>query len=148
MIGTKNPLMKKKNNRIYQVPFAELVDKLTIDQIKSVLATKGKKSIQSEINILLHDIDIILKKRKINLNSKLIINLITLAQINLHIWELKDKMKFNKKDYNKYLKLAHQLNGIRNKIKNYLLILAKENKFSNKRSNDELDGLKGWDKNL
>ena len=57
-------------------------------------------------------------------------------------------MKLNKKDYNKYLKLAHQLNGIRNKIKNYLLVLAKENKFSNKRSNDELDGLKGWDKNL
>lgn len=140
--------MKKKKNRIYQVPFAELIDKLTIDQIKSVLLTKGKKSIQSEINILLHDIDIILKKRKINLNSKLIINLITLSQINLHIWELKDKMKLNKKDYNKYLKLAHQLNGIRNKIKNYLLLLAKENKLSNKRSNDELDGLKGWDKNL
>ena len=140
--------MKKKKNRIYQVPFAELIDKLTIDQIKSVLLTKGKKSIQSEINILLHDIDIILKKRKINLNSKLIINLITLSQINIHIWELKDKMKLNKKDYNKYLKLAHQLNGIRNKIKNYLLLLAKENKLSNKRSNDELDGLKGWDKNL
>ena len=93
--------MKKKKNRIYQVPFAELIDKLTIDQIKSVLLTKGKKSIQSEINILLHDIDIILKKRKINLNSKLIINLITLSQINIHIWELKDKMKLNKKDYNK-----------------------------------------------
>lgn len=137
-----------KKNRIYQVPFAELVDKLTIDQIKSVLLTSGKKSIQSEINVLLHDIDLILKKRKLNLNSKFIINLITLSQINLHIWELKDKMKNNKKNYNKYLKLAHQLNGVRNKIKNYLLSITKENKFSNKRSNDELDGLKGWDKNL
>ena len=51
-------------------------------------------------------------------------------------------------DYDKKLKLAHQLNGIRNQLKNYLLDLSSDMNEASKRSNFGTDGLKDWNFNL
>jgi hypothetical protein len=56
-------------------------------------------------------------------------------------------MKKDDKNYDNLLKLAHQLNGTRNKIKNELLKIFKEDGFSNQRSNFSTDGLEDWSVN-
>ena len=50
--------------------------------------------------------------------------IVLISQINLHIWKNKDLMQENLDNSEKYLsllKLSHQLNGIRNRMKNYIL---------------------------
>tara|TARA_B100001057_G_scaffold414251_1_gene431247 strand:- start:6413 stop:6844 length:432 start_codon:yes stop_codon:yes gene_type:complete len=137
------------DNRKYQIPFSELVDRLTVDQIKLLKKMDDKKgSLKKEIKDVMYDIDTIINNKKILLNSDIIRMIIILSQINLHIWNLKDKMSENKDDYDKNLKLAHQLNGIRNQIKNILLRITDELNQSSKRTNFETDGLEGWDFNL
>ena len=74
--------------------------------------------------------------------------IIILSQINLHIWNLKDRMEKDKNGYDKNLKLAHQINGIRNQIKNKLLEKTKDLNQSSKRSNFNTDELNGWDFDL
>ena len=137
------------DNRKYKIPFSELVDRLTVDQIKLLKKMDDKKgSLKEEIKDVMYDIDTIINDKKILLNSDIIRMIIILSQINLHIWNLKDKMSENKDDYDKNLKLAHQLNGIRNQIKNILLQITDELNQSSKRTNFETDGLEGWDFNL
>ena len=53
----------------------------------------------------------------------------------------------NETEYLKLLKMAHQLNGIRNSIKNYLVELEGGVEESHKRSNFETDGL-DWNLNI
>ena len=47
--------------------------------------------------------------------------------------------------YAELLKLSHQLNGIRNQIKNLLLEETKDKDKSSERTNFNTDGLEGWD---
>ena len=135
----------ENSERKYLTPFAELVDKLTIDQIKEVLLKDGKKSYAEEMQRLGHDIDIIIKEKGMQLSSRLLRIVIVVAQMNLHVWYLKDKMQEDESHYDELLKLAHQLNGIRNQMKNLLLEEAGEKEKSAERSNFNTDGLEGWD---
>lgn len=137
------------NNRKYKVPFSELIDRLTVDQIKLLKNMDDKaNSLKMEIKDLMDDIDVIISNKKILLNSDIIRMVIILSQINLHIWNLKDKMSNDESNYDKNLKLAHQLNGIRNQIKNKLLDITDDMNQSSKRSNFDTDGLQGWNFNL
>jgi hypothetical protein len=56
-------------------------------------------------------------------------------------------MKDDSENYDQLLKLAHQLNGTRNQIKNKLLELFNEKNLSTSRSNFETDGLENWNVN-
>ena len=82
-----------------------------------------------------------------SLNAKTIRMIIILSQINLHIWNNKDEMQRNldnEEEYMKFLKLSHQLNGIRNKIRNIFLDEEGISDIGHVRSNFETDGL-DWD---
>ena len=131
--------------RKYKVPLAELLDRLCVDQIKEVLLSEGKSSYASEMEILQHDIDLIVLEHNIPLTARLLRIVITLSQLNLHIWLLKDRMQRESDKYDELLKLAHQLNGIRNRMKNLLLEESGDKEKSAQRSNIGLDGLTGWD---
>ena len=133
------------DNRKYKIPFSELVDRLTVDQIKLLKKMDDKKgSLKEEIKDVMYDIDTIINDKKILLNSDIIRMIIILSQINLHIWNLKDEMQRDEKNYDNFLKLAHQLNGTRNQIKNLMLDIFEDKSDSHKRSNFETDGLKNW----
>ena len=87
------------DNRKYKIPFSELVDRLTVDQIKLLKKMDDKKgSLKEEIKDVMYDIDTIINNKKILLNSDIIRMIIILSQINLHIWNLTDKMSENKDD--------------------------------------------------
>lgn len=131
----------------YKIPIADLIDKLTVDHIKQFKFKKFEGDLENNIKNILEDIEVVLKEKNILLDYKIIRPLVILAQINLHIWNLKDEMEKDDKNYDNLLKLAHQLNGTRNKIKNELLKIFKEDGFSNQRSNFSTDGLEDWSVN-
>jgi hypothetical protein len=131
-------------NRAFLPAFADLIDRLSVDQIKEFLLPHCKEAVAAEMVNISHDIDNLINLREIRLTSRLVRMLIALAQINLHIWMLKEKMKEFPERYNEYLKLAHQLNGTRNQLKNLLLDELKDSELSAKRTNFDTDGLDGW----
>lgn len=124
--------------------FAELIDRLTVDQIKEVLISDMEPEMSREMELLCHDIDLLISERDLKLNSRFIRIVVALAQMNLHIWQLKDRMNEHPDQYLELLKLAHQLNGLRNQLKNLLLEEAKDIEESAQRTNFNTDGLEGW----
>ena len=132
-------------DRQFLPPLAELVDRLTVDQIKEVLLDKNKDSYAKEMKKLSHDIDMLIQEKDIKLSARLIRIIITISQMNLHIWYNKDRMQECPEQYMELLKLSHQLNGIRNRMKNLLLEEVGDKEKSDQRTNFETDGLEGWD---
>ena len=128
----------------FKLPIAELIDRLTVDHIKQFKLNDFKGDFENEIKNIIVDIEEILKEKNIKLSADIIRPIIILSQINLHIWNLKDDMQKDKEQYDKFLKLAHQLNGTRNQIKNLMLELFEDASTSYKRSNFETDGLENW----
>ena len=138
---------KKNQERQFLPSLSELLDRLTVTQIKQALLGDKNKDFYNEINKLSNDIDIIIKKENIKLDSRIIRIIVLISQINLHIWKNKDLMQENlenNEEYLKLLKLSHQLNGIRNRMKNQLLDIEGSKDESQKRSNFETDNL-DWD---
>ena len=90
----------------------ELIDRLSIHQLKEVFIPENKKNYASEIQDIMHDIDAILKEKNGKLSAETIRAIIVLAQMNAHIWYNETKVRIGDKDGN--LHLTHGLNGIRN----------------------------------
>ena len=130
--------------RRYLPTFSELIDRLSIIEIKLVLDVKNSSDYLHELSLLKNDIQFELESKDTNLDINLIQILISLGQMNLHIWYIKDKMKSQLDQPDKYaanMKLAHQLNGLRNQLKNTLLRLEENSSNAKVRSNIDLDGL-------
>lgn len=146
---------ESKNNqdkRQFLPPMAELIDRMTVTQIKLALLKDNKDSFIEELGKLEHDIELIIDSNSLKFDSRLLRIIIVLSQMNLHIWHNKDKMQDklkanDEKEYLELLKLSHQLNGIRNRMKNSLLEVENVKDKSQVRSNFETDGL-DWDISL
>ena len=100
----------------YLPTLAELVDRLSIVQLKEVFITEHKDEYAKEINEITHDIDLILKDKDIQLSGEDVRAIVVLSQMNLHIWHNETKYRAGTGDGN--LGLTHGLNGIRNIAKN------------------------------
>ena len=105
--------MKRK----YLPTLSELIDRLSIVQLKEVFITEHKSEYASEIKDILHDIQLILDSDDIKINSETIRAIVVLSQMNLHIWHNESNYRKGIKDGNN-LELTHGLNGIRNTSKN------------------------------
>ena len=70
---------------------------------------------------------------------------IFLAQLNLHIWNCKDRMDVEPDKYEEWLTFAHQLNGVKNQMKNLLNQEGGGTEASVPHTNVATDGLQGWD---
>ena len=97
--------------RKYLPTLAELIDRLSIIQLKEVFIPEHKKEYAKEIKDIVHDIDMLM-------NWEMIRAIIVLAQMNLHIWHNETKYRAGEGDGN--LGLTHGLNGIRNTAKNII----------------------------
>jgi hypothetical protein len=106
-------------NRKYLPTLSELIDRLSIVQLKEVFITDHKEEYSKEIDDILHDIQIILSNDNVTLNAKDIRSIVVLSQMNLHIWHNESNYRKGIKDGNN-LELTHGLNGIRNTAKNKL----------------------------
>ena len=106
------------SKRKYLPTLAELVDRLSIVQLKEVFITDHKDEYAKEISDIVHDIDMILKDEKVQLSGKDVRAIVVLSQMNLHIWHNETQYRAGTGDGN--LGLTHGLNGIRNTAKNQI----------------------------
>ena len=103
--------------RKYLPTLSELIDRLSIAQLKEVFITEHKDEYAKEINDIIHDINLELSEKSCILKGEDIRAIIVLAQMNLHIWHNESNYRKGIKDGND-LELTHGLNGIRNTAKN------------------------------
>ena len=109
--------------RKYLPTLAELVDRLSIVQLKEVFIPEHKNEYAREISDIMHDIDLTLSEKNVKVDAKSIRAMVVLAQMNLHIWHNESNYRKGIKDGND-LELTHGLNGIRNVAKNKIQELA------------------------
>ena len=103
--------------RKYLPTLSELIDRLSIIQLKEVFITEHKEEYAEEIKEILHDIDSILQEGQLYLDAKTVRAIVVLSQMNLHIWHNESNYRKGIKEGNS-LELTHGLNGIRNTAKN------------------------------
>ena len=96
--------------RKYLPTISELIDRLSIIQLKEVFILEHKEEYAQEIKDIVHDLN------ELGLDGKMIRAIIVLSQMNLHIWHNETEYRKGEGDGN--LGLTHGLNGIRNTAKN------------------------------
>ena len=106
-------------NKKYLPTLSELIDRLSIAQLKEVFIAEHKEEYAKEIQDILHDIDLELQEKNVILDSDAIRAIMVLSQMNLHIWHNESNYRKGIKDGNN-LELTHGLNGIRNTAKNMI----------------------------
>lgn len=119
-LKNENRELKKQlgnNSRKYFPVLGELLDRLSITQIKEVKIPEHKDKYAQEIKEIIHDIQLILTNEEIWFNAEMLRALIVLAQMNLHIWVNEANFRKGIKEGNN-LELSHGLNSIRNDAKN------------------------------
>jgi len=102
--------------RKYLPTLSELIDRLSIAQLKEVFITEHKEEYAQEISDICHDIQLILDSCE-NIDAETIRAVVVLSQMNLHIWHNESNYRKGVKDGNN-LELTHGLNGVRNTAKN------------------------------
>ena len=104
-------------NRKYLPTLSELVDRLSIVQLKEVFIPEHKAEYAQEIADIVHDIQVLLDEQGGKITAETIRAIVVLSQMNLHIWHNESNYRKGIKDGNN-LELTHGLNGIRNVAKN------------------------------
>ena len=104
--------------RKYLPTLGELIDRLSIIQIKELKIPNHKEEYSQEIQDIIHDITEILDTNKqLKVDGDFIRAIVVLSQMNLHIWVNEDNARSGD-DQGNQLMLTHGLNGIRNTAKN------------------------------
>ena len=99
--------------RKYLPTISELIDRLSILQLKEVFIPEYKKEYAKDIKDIMYDLE------EEEVDVKLIRAVIVLAQMNLHIWHNESEARSGN-DAGENLLLTHGLNGIRNTAKNII----------------------------
>ena len=103
--------------RKYLPTLSELIDRLSIIQLKEVFIPEHKTEYSDEISNIVHDIQAHLDENDTVINAEVIRAIVVLSQMNLHIWHNESNYRKGIKEGN-CLELTHGLNGIRNTAKN------------------------------
>lgn len=103
--------------RKYLPTLSELIDRLSIVQLKEVFIPEHKTEYAKEISDIIHDIQLYLNETKEPITADTIRAIVVLSQMNLHIWHNESNYRKGIKDGNN-LELTHGINGIRNTAKN------------------------------
>ena len=103
-------------DRKYLPTLGELIDRLSIVQLKEVKIPQHKEEYSKEISDIVYDINQILKEKE-SIDGEFIRAVIVLSQMNAHIWYNEDNARSGDNVGNQ-LMLTHGLNGIRNTAKN------------------------------
>jgi hypothetical protein len=96
---------------------SELIDRLSIVQLKEVKIPEHKHEYAQEIADIVHDIQLIMDQKDVVITSELLRAVIVCAQMNAHIWYNETNVRSGAAGPS-MLALTHGLNGIRNTAKN------------------------------
>jgi|TARA_B100001079_G_scaffold199331_1_gene172943 hypothetical protein len=102
--------------RKYLPTISDLIDRLSIVQLKEVFIPEHKKEYAQEIKDIVHDLSELMKDEEST--GEMIRAIVVLSQMNLHIWHNETEYRKGEGDGN--LGLTHGLNGIRNTAKNII----------------------------
>ena len=127
---------------------AELIDRLSIHQLKEVLIPENKEKYSKEMNDIVCDIDTILNEEKICLSGEMIQVIIALAQINTHIWYNESKARKGEEQDLKLLKLTHGLNGIRSSLQNIILEIVGKSERKDRKIDCLAADFKDWEMSI
>jgi hypothetical protein len=103
--------------RKYLPTLAELIDRLSISQLKEVFITEHKEEYAQEISDIVNDIQICIETGTEPVTAETIRAIVVLSQMNLHIWHNESAVRKGTAGPAN-LALTHGLNGIRNTAKN------------------------------
>jgi hypothetical protein len=107
------------SDRKYLPTLSELIDRLSITQLKEVFIIEHKAEYAAEMADIVHDIQLHLNESKEPITADTIRAIVVLSQMNLHIWHNESNVRSGKSGANA-LVLTHGLNGIRNTAKNQI----------------------------
>ena len=96
--------MSGMEQRRYLPTFSELVDRLSIVQLKSIFIPSNKVAYD--------------KEKDVKLTSTMIHAFLMIMLTNRYIWENESKAREASDSQNTLLKLTHSINGVRNTAKN------------------------------
>jgi hypothetical protein len=103
--------------RKYLPTLSELIDRLSIVQLKEVFIADHKSEYSQEISDIVSDIQLLLNEQQGVMTAETIRAIVVLSQMNLHIWHNESNYRKGIRDGNN-LELTHGINGIRNTAKN------------------------------
>ena len=105
------------NQRRFLPTISELLDRLSIVQLKEVKIPEHKVEYAQEIADIVHDIQLIINQNDVIINAEMLRAIIVCAQMNTHIWYNESNVRSGVAAPS-MLALTHGLNGIRNTSKN------------------------------
>lgn len=103
--------------RKYLPTLSELIDRLSISQLKEVKIPEHKEEYAQEISDIVHDIQLILDEQNGKVTAEVIRAIVVLSQMNAHIWHNESAVRAGTAGPSN-LALTHGINGIRNTAKN------------------------------
>ena len=106
-----------KNLLKYLPTFAEILDRLSICQLKEWMIPEHRAEYEQEIKDLLNDIQVILDEEKPVITANTLRAIIVMAQTNFNIWKNEGNYRKGISSGND-LELTHSLNNLRNTSKN------------------------------
>lgn len=104
--------------RKYLPTLAELVDRLSIVQLKTIFLPGQATAYNEERTLIEHDIDLLLMDR--DLKAKDVRALMVIMLANSTIWTNESKARQGGDEQDKLLKFTHSINGLRNQAKNII----------------------------
>ena len=113
---SKIKVISVSRGRKYLPTLSELIDRLSIVQLKEVFIAEHKTEYSQEIKDIVDDIQLLLNENG-QVTAETIRAIVVLSQMNLHIWHNESNYRKGIKDGNN-LELTHGINGIRNTAKN------------------------------
>ena len=105
--------------RKYLPTLSDLVDRLTIVQMKMIWIPERAKEYAEERDLILHDIDLILRDGPA-ITAKAILAVALIQLTNRVVWENETVARKGGSEQDKLLKFTHSINGVRNTAKNLL----------------------------
>ena len=111
---------KKSKHRKFLPTLGELIDRLSIHQLKEVFIPENKENYANEMNDMVHDINLILNEKDVKLTGEVLRAVVVLSQMNAHIWYNESQVRKGEKGSDN-LMLTHGLNGIRNTAINKIM---------------------------
>jgi len=120
---SKIKVFSLSRGRKYLPTLSELIDRLSIVQLKEVFIAEHKTEYSQEIKDIVDDIQLLLNEQNGQVTAETIRAIVVLSQMNLHIWHNESNYRRGIKDGNN-LELTHGINGIRNTAKNKIQEIA------------------------
>ena len=104
----------------YAYPISDLIDRLSIVLMKSIFISEHKEEFKKEMDDLMFDLNHLIKTKNVQFDAEMILAILVAQLSNREIWLNESKARLGDNSQDKFLKLTHSINGIRNTAKSII----------------------------